>query len=66
MNNTLPFTTTRSARRCTRYVIGGGQHLAKVKPLARRKERRSRRQQDHCGNYDSTPRFRGVTGRDVC
>lgn len=66
MNNTLPMTTTRSARRCTRYVIGGGDHLAKVKPLARRKERRNRRQQDHCGNYDASPSLRGVTGRDVC
>jgi len=63
--NILPMTTTRCARRCTRYVIGGG-HLAKVKPLARRKERRNRRVEDARGNFDWTPTFRGVTGYDVC
>ena len=66
MNNLLPFTCTRCARKDTRWVHNGDNHLRTLKAPARRRERRNRRQQDHCGNFDWTPRFRGVTGHDVC
>jgi hypothetical protein len=57
-------TTTRSARRDARIVVGGDRHLAALKVSARRRNRRAVRQALRVGRDLGDVEIK-VTGRDV-
>ena len=61
------FTATRSVRRSARWVSPRERRrsVSTLKRSARRHERRARRQHDHLGDTDWTPRRRGPTGWEI-